>query len=219
MTTKFLRTVLILTISSVLGLGLAACAPSESKWKTARKENSLAGYAAYIAEFPTSPHCYEARTLMEEVEWTTTLAAKDAFKIRSLMEKYPNSTNCERAIDELWKLEGKNAHIEEVVNVIIYDGDELKCFIGAFSLSADGNPTLDKTESVIIWRSLGIQTKDKYLKLGLRAGIAYRRSKEGNFKFIRKVEMSLSDEQLAEEFRPFVKERFREWGMPRGKGR
>lgn len=199
----------IAVLLSVLALG--GCSPSESKWKQASQENSVAAYEAYLQEFPDSTHVAESQRRIEQIQWDVAFSTRDEKKRFACIEKYPNSANVERAREEIWVLKWPAVKVEKANSVTVFSAGssyimgEILYPLSGFFGGPMKPPEPGGAYRIFIWRDFSAGETEAVAQLGLRPGLAYLKTEAGEFKFVRKVDVKLSNEELAGEFGVNVK--------------
>jgi len=185
-----------------LALVSVSCSPSDKDWQDATKENTKEGYENYVRQNPLGSHLDEAAMRIESIEWSTALARRDESMLRACIERYPKSKNVEQANEELWNIRWKPVAVEKADSIAIYDSEK-RVIMGSMGFEyktlMSGQMKTEPIGDVIVyvWRDFATSDKEIAKKLGLRTGLAYLKTKTGEFKYIRKVDLALSNEQLA----------------------
>jgi hypothetical protein len=176
------------------------------EWDAAQLSNTVAAFDKYIGRYPDGKHFLDAKNSMEALEWNAALSAHNESKLNALIAKYPASANVAKAKEEIWTIRWPPVNVEKADSVSVYTGgigvvmgrmetpvSSLLGFGGSGAQAAGPN-------RIVIWRNFAPKQLNTVNKLGLRTGIAFLKSDEGKYRFVRKVDLSRTDDELARDF-------------------
>lgn len=177
-------------------------------WATASQENSVTALQRYMTAFPKGKSAADARSRIEDLEWSAALAAPQKEGLLALIAKYPDSKHAAQGRDQLWALDWPPVPVTKANSVTVWTKGqglmmgEIQFSIGAFgALGGDSTSTRPAGPNRIqIWRDFSPEEEPGAAKIGLRTGMAFLKSDKGEYKLVRKVDLSKSDEELAAEF-------------------
>jgi hypothetical protein len=187
-------------------VALVACSRSESRWKEAQQLNTVAAYEKYLGDYPDSEYLSDAKKTIESLEWDAALSARDKNRLEALMAKYSNSVNLEKAKDAIWEIQWPPTQVDKANSVSVFKGGEgimlgqILYSMGAFFGGSGSDPQAAGPNRIVIWRDFAPEELDMATKSGLRAGMAFLKSDDGKYTFVRKVDLAKTDEELAREF-------------------
>lgn len=140
-------------------------------------------------------------SLKEKWDWSSAFKSGDVNTLQSCSRKYPNSPNVPLAKEKIWEIQWPPVILDKADNVTIYS-HEGYVMRGSFGIDTYGNPVAwaHGLKAVVIFRDLAQIKNKKAAQLELRTGLAYLQEGEDHFRFIRKVDLSKSDDALMTEF-------------------
>ena len=172
-------------------------------WVVILKTHNTDSLELFIKDHTSSKFLSTSICAMDSLEWKIAFYSRDTTSLSQYIKKYPNSPNALKAKDIISKQQIQPVKIGKINSVSIYTKDGghaygmLMFYTGnsGMAQSSGGMPP-----EVIIWREFSAGSIANAKKLGVKPGIAYLNEGANKYKFIRKVDLNKTDEQLCAEF-------------------
>jgi len=185
----------------------------ERDWASAKAAKTIEALDFYVRTYSPpkrGAHVVEARQIIadlrEESEWQSAFSTQDQQKLTACVSKYPTSKHVERAREVLWAIRWPAFRVDKANSVTIYSegrgiirGELLISLSGAFG-GPEKPPEPAGPNRVVIWRNFTPQESAVADTLGLRPGMAFLRTDSGELKFIRKLDLNKTDDEICAEF-------------------
>lgn len=172
------------------------------EWEKTLKDNNIKSFKAFISKYPVNKYLDEANAKIEKFEWAHVLANPNLDTLYYYIKKYPKSPNILQAKEEISKIKWPPIKVNSANRLYIWsNGKQASYGFPFLYLTPQGTLEFgDNDRAIIIWRDFTPEQEENSLKNGICTGIAYLWQHDGNYRFIKKVDLQKTDNQLKKEF-------------------
>jgi hypothetical protein len=158
----------------------------------------------YLGNHPQGKYVENAKLILDSLEWEKAFSSRDTTKIRGLMTRSPDSRFKGKGEEIIWEVKWPPVKIDRANSVLIWNNGRADILgFGGQVISTNGIPFYEMEASgdgiIYIWRNFSPGELKVAQKISLRTGCAFL-VVPGGFKFVRKVDIQESDDQLRDEF-------------------
>jgi hypothetical protein len=185
---------------------LTACSQEEKRWEEAKAKNDVPALNEFIKLYPDSKHMDEAKTAIETLDWNNAFTQKNDSLLRYCVKTYPNSKRIDEAKDLISQIRWPVYELKKADCIEInYKSLCLSMGLHIYGLNPDGSAFLEpdklQVKTVIVWRNDVDTASVHYLeKHSLCMGVAYLWIGNQKFRYLKKVDLNKSNDELAAEF-------------------
>ena len=172
-------------------------------WITVLKTHNVDSLKSFLKNNSSSNFLKNSNFAMDSIEWNIANYSRDTTILSSYIGKYPNSSNRQKAEDIIWEIKWPPVKIEKANSVVIYvKGEGTGHGTQMFFMGGNGVAAYSggKPPEVRIIREFENEADEAKTILGLKIGMAYLHVGLNKYKFIRKVDLGKTDQQLCAEF-------------------
>lgn len=196
---KSLRSLVVIILLTICG-----CSSENNNWEKAVKINTTAGYKNYIKNYPEGKYIKAAFDSVEALEWAIAFSTQSDSLLEDCIRRYPQNVKINEAKDLQSQIKWSRIELKKADCLEIYT-DGMIHSLGVHLYNFDGWDKLEfiddeqLVKTIFIARSFSEYDLIAKKNLRLVTGVAYLKVKEG-YRYIRKVDLSKTDNELANEF-------------------
>ena len=166
------------------------------------ESTKIESFKAFISKYPVNKYLEEANSKIEKLEWDLVFANPTLDTFYFYIKKYPDSPNVLQAKEEVSKLKWPPIKVTSANRMFVLSkGQEASYGFPFLNLTPQGSLEFaDNDRAIIIWRDFTPEQEESSLKNGICTGVAYLWQHNGDYRFIKKVDLQKTDNELKVEF-------------------
>lgn len=175
------------------------------RWQQALSKADPDAVEEYIRQYPQAENIGEAKKQLEDLRWTRAKSTATLASLQNFLTAFPGSRYSAQANRQIVELRERAALANLTADSLSIEDARHTMLYGMMSFGLRPSGVLGPARAsgpkrVVIFRAIRPANAARAKELGVKPGAAYLLTESGGFKYIRDVDLKLTDEQLCKQF-------------------